>query len=59
MLHAMGDEAFQVSPNLESRVEELALKRYVPLGSRLMSEEEINEWTAWIWKAESALEHSC
>lgn len=56
-LHSMTGETFQVSCTLDSQVEELAVKHYAPVGSRVLSEEEIRGWAAQIQSAESA--HDC
>lgn len=54
VLHAMSADAERISGNLETRVEELALKHYALKGSRVLSKEELRALAAKIHKAEAA-----
>lgn len=58
-LQAMSAEAERISGDLETWVEEFALKRCAPRGSRVLSKEDLQEWVAKMHKAEAAHDHAC
>lgn len=58
-LQKLGDLAFWTSCKLDTCMEELALWSHAPVGSRIISDAEVREWTMQIREAKAALSAAC